>query len=70
MRAFYDRASQVIRAIPGFDDELLFVDDGSDDDTYAQRKNVAAGDSRVRLLKFSRNFGHQIAISNFREKGV
>jgi dolichol-phosphate mannosyltransferase len=63
VRAFYDRASAVLCAIPDFDYELLFVDDGSADDTYAQLKRIAAGDPRVRLLKFSRNFGHQIAIS-------
>ena len=63
VRAFYDRTSRVLRAIPDFDYELLFVDDGSRDDTYEQLKSFAVGDPRVRLLKFSRNFGHQIAIS-------
>ncbi len=63
VRAFHERASRVLRAIADFDYELLFVDDGSRDDTYAQLKALAANDAHVRLLKFSRNFGHQIAIS-------
>jgi polyisoprenyl-phosphate glycosyltransferase len=63
VRAFYDRTSRVLRGLAGFDYELLFVDDGSRDDTYAQLKSFAATDPRVRLIKFSRNFGHQIAIS-------
>src|SRR5574342_381572 len=63
VRAFHDRASRVLRALPDFEYELLFVDDGSVDDTYERLKCLAAGDPRVRLLKFSRNFGHQIAIS-------
>ncbi len=63
VRAFHERSSRVLRAIADFDYELLFVDDGSRDDTYAQLKALAANDAHVRLLKFSRNFGHQIAIS-------
>ena len=63
VRAFHERASRVLRAIADFEYELLFVDDGSRDDTYAQLKALATNDPRVRLLKFSRNFGHQIAIS-------
>ena len=63
LRAFHERASRVLHGIADFDYELLFVDDGSRDDTYAQLKALAATDAHVRLLKFSRNFGHQIAIS-------
>ena len=43
--------------------ELVFVNDGSRDNTLAQAKDICARDSRVRLLSFSRNFGHQIAIT-------
>ena len=63
VRAFYERASKALRAIPDFDYEFVFVDDGSQDDTSAQLKSIAGGDPRLRLIKFSRNFGHQIAIS-------
>lgn len=63
IRAFYDRATRALDAIPGFDFELVFVDDGSRDDSYAQLAALAAADSRVRVVKFSRNFGHQIAIT-------
>jgi len=47
----------------GLDHEILFVDDGSRDDSYRQLAALAAEDPRVRVLKFSRNFGHQIAIT-------
>jgi polyisoprenyl-phosphate glycosyltransferase len=63
IRAFYDRATAVLAGLPGFDYELLFVDDGSTDDSYAQLRALASRDPRVRVVKFSRNFGHQIAIS-------
>ena len=45
------------------DYEVLFVDDGSTDDTPQILKAAAARDSRIRILNFTRNFGHPAAIS-------
>jgi dolichol-phosphate mannosyltransferase len=61
--AFYERASSAMSALPNADYELIFVDDGSKDDSYAQLAGLAASDPRVRVVKFSRNFGHQVAIT-------
>jgi dolichol-phosphate mannosyltransferase len=63
IETFYRRASQALAGLPGCDYELIFVDDGSRDDSYGQLAAFAARDARVRVIKFSRNFGHQIAIS-------
>jgi dolichol-phosphate mannosyltransferase len=60
---FYERASSALGALDGLDYEILFVDDGSRDDSYAQLTQFAQGDAHLRLIKFSRNFGHQIAIT-------
>jgi dolichol-phosphate mannosyltransferase len=60
---FYARSSAALAAIPGHDYEILFIDDGSRDDSYRQLTAFAAENPRVRVLKFSRNFGHQIAIT-------
>src|SRR5262249_43173424 len=60
---FYDRASRALAALCDFEYEMLFVDDGSNDDSYRQLADFASHDSHVRVLKFSRNFGHQIAIT-------
>jgi dolichol-phosphate mannosyltransferase len=42
--------------------EVLLVDDGSTDETLHLLCEIAAGDSRFKVLAFSRNFGHQCAI--------
>src|SRR5574341_1505957 len=63
IEAFAARATQALGAIRGCDYELLFVDDGSRDDSYRQLAALAARDAHVRVIKFSRNFGHQIAIT-------
>ncbi len=43
--------------------EVIFVDDGSSDDTFKKIAEWAGKREEVRALKFSRNFGHQIAIT-------
>ncbi len=43
--------------------ELLFINDGSRDETLRILKKIAAADSSVRVLSFSRNFGHQPAVT-------
>lgn len=43
--------------------ELIFVNDGSRDRTMEKAGLIASADPNVRLIDFSRNFGHQIAIS-------
>lgn len=43
--------------------EVIYVDDGSCDGTLAVLRELAAHDARVRYLSFSRNFGHQAALT-------
>jgi dolichol-phosphate mannosyltransferase len=43
--------------------ELIMVDDGSKDDSLAKLTAAAALDPRISVVKLSRNFGHQAAIS-------
>lgn len=43
--------------------EILYIDDGSNDDTATILDAVAAQDSHVRVVHFSRNFGQQFAVT-------
>lgn len=43
--------------------EIVFVNDGSTDQSFSLIKNLAAADPSVKYIDFSRNFGHQVAVS-------
>jgi dolichol-phosphate mannosyltransferase len=45
------------------DYEIILVNDGSRDRTEALAKSICDNDPNVRLVSFSRNFGHQIAVT-------
>lgn len=57
------RLSQVLDAVPGGPHEIVFVDDGSSDRTFAILEQASQQDPRILALSLSRNFGHQSAIS-------
>ena len=46
----------------GLDVEVIYVDDGSKDGTVAEVKKLHEFDERVKLIRFSRNFGKEAAI--------
>lgn len=48
---------------PEFDFEIVYVDDGSRDATFARLSEAAWADPRMRVIRFARNFGHQIAVT-------
>lgn len=47
----------------GMDYELIFVNDGSTDRTYPILYKLSQDDAQVKILNFSRNFGHQCAVT-------
>lgn len=61
--AFHERIKAVCIGLEDLEHELLFVDDGSSDGSLERLQAIAASDPAVRIIKFSRNFGHQIAIT-------
>lgn len=46
-----------------YDYEIIFVNDGSKDQTLSLIKQAALNNQRIKCLNFSRNFGHQLAIT-------
>jgi dolichol-phosphate mannosyltransferase len=59
---FYRRVVDVMEGL-GEPFELVLVNDGSRDGSYRVMRELHARDPRVRAVDFSRNFGHQVAIS-------
>jgi len=62
IRKSADRLVQVLETM-ALSYELIFVDDGSRDATLEILRSLARDNSNIRVLSFSRNFGHQPAIS-------
>jgi glycosyltransferase involved in cell wall biosynthesis len=61
VRPLVERVRQVLEPItPQY--EIIFVSDGSTDDTAGRVAGVRNEDPRVKLIELSRNFGHQLAI--------
>lgn len=52
-----------LETLPGVAFEIAYVDDGSGDRTPDLLRAIQAADSHVRVVRLSRNFGHQLAVS-------
>lgn len=57
----YEKISTTIKPITE-KYEILFVDDGSTDNTYNRMKIISEMDKHVRVIKFRRNFGKSVAL--------
>jgi len=62
IQPLYDRISAVMEAL-GEPWELIMVNDGSQDHSLQLMRELQARAPQVRVLSFSRNFGHQIAVT-------
>lgn len=60
---FVERVKALQLDLPQFDLEVLLIDDGSTDDTEGVIARFAAGDTTIKGVILSRNFGHQRAIA-------
>lgn len=58
---FYETIKLILEILP-WDYELLFVNDGSRDDSLSILREYAARDEKVKVVSFSRNFGHEAAM--------
>ncbi len=70
LRMFYQELRAVLDKLPNVESEILFVDDGSSDDTLSQLNHLAQENPAVRVCSLSRNFGHQSALPAGLDRGV
>ena len=59
----YKRIKINLEKIEKYDYEIIFVNDGSKDRTLEILENKAQSDKKIKIISFSRNFGHQAAVS-------
>jgi polyisoprenyl-phosphate glycosyltransferase len=57
------RLTTVLEDLDDLDYEIVYVDDGSRDRTAGILAALQASDEHVRVIRFSRNFGHQTAVT-------
>ncbi len=61
LERLYRELSQVLEPISNW--EIIFVDDGSDDDSFNVMKTIVENDNRVTIVSFYRNYGKSAALS-------
>ena len=59
----YRRVKVVLNSLNKFEHEIIFVNDGSKDKTLELLEEIADLDKDVKVISFSRNFGHQAAVT-------
>ncbi len=59
----YNRTKKVLNGLENYDHEIIFVNDGSKDKTLPILKEIATKDEKAKVISFSRNFGHQAAVT-------
>ena len=58
----YSRLKEVLINLKKYEYEIIFVDDGSRDQTLTILEKIALANKNVKIISFSRNFGHQAAV--------
>lgn len=59
----YERVTNVLKSIENYDYEMIFINDGSQDKTLEMLVELARQDEHTKIISFSRNFGHQAAVT-------
>ena len=60
--ASYQQTKAVLETL-SCESEIIYINDGSSDHTYSLLNTLAVADPKVKVLHFSRNFGHQPAVT-------
>ena len=59
----YKRVKDNLEKLTNYTYEIIFIDDGSKDKTLEILEEIAKNDSNVKIISFTRNFGHQAAVT-------
>ena len=59
----YNKVSVVLKELQDYVYEIIFINDGSKDKTLEILEKIARENSNVKIISFSRNFGHQAAVT-------
>lgn len=63
LRELHRRLKDVFENILEISYEIIFIEDGSKDGSFEILKDLRQKDERIKIIKFSRNFGHHIAVT-------
>ena len=59
----YKRVSEVLKNLKNYEYEIIFINDGSKDKTLDILQEIAKNDKNAKIVSFSRNLGHQAAVT-------
>ena len=59
----YKRLKENLEKLKKYENEIIFINDGSKDRTLEILEQIASKDEKIKVISFSRNFGHQAAVT-------
>jgi dolichol-phosphate mannosyltransferase len=59
---FVKRILETMQRLNSYDYELILIDDGSHDNSLKLARSLAVENNKIKVISFSRNFGHQLSI--------
>lgn len=63
IETFYNKLMEITEKISdNYDYEVIFVDDGSKDETFSKMKKLREKNDKIKIISFSRNFGKEAGI--------
>ncbi len=62
LNLFYDEVTPIMQSIKDFSYKIIFINDGSKDDTFKIMKELSEKDKNIKYISFSRNYGKEAAM--------
>lgn len=61
-KRLYENINEIVKTVKEYEYEFILVDDGSKDNTWEVVKRLSEENNRIRGIRFSRNFGKELAL--------